>query len=168
MATHSSRTRLSDFTFTFHFHALKEWQPTPVFLSGESQGQWSLVGCHLWGRTKLDTTDATQQQQQQTYCVYVCESFSHVRLFVIPQTIARQTPLSMEFSRQEYWSGSSFPSPGNLPNKGIESWSPALQADALPSELLGQPIRETDNTLHIFFSFLKLRTQSIFRNLCEA
>ena len=40
-------------------------QPTPVFLPGESQGQWSLVGCHLWGRTELDTTEATQQQQQQ-------------------------------------------------------------------------------------------------------
>ena len=57
-----SRTRLSSFTFTFHFHALeKEMQPTPVFLPGESQGQGSLVGCRLWGRTKLDTTEATQQ-----------------------------------------------------------------------------------------------------------
>ena len=46
-----SRTRLSDFTFTFHFHALeRKWQPTPVFLPGESQGWGSLVGCHLWGR----------------------------------------------------------------------------------------------------------------------
>ena len=45
-----SRTRLSDFTFTFHFHALeKEWQPTPVFLPGESQGRGSLVGCYVWG-----------------------------------------------------------------------------------------------------------------------
>ena len=53
-----SRTRLSD--FTFHFHALeKERQPTPVFLPGESQGQRSLVGCRLWGRTELDTTEAT-------------------------------------------------------------------------------------------------------------
>ena len=44
-----SRTRLSDFTFTFYFHALeKEWQPTPVFLPGESQGRGSLVGCRLW------------------------------------------------------------------------------------------------------------------------
>ena len=55
-----SRTRLSDFTFTFHFHALeKKWQPTPVFLPGESQGQGSLVGCHLWGRTESDTTEVT-------------------------------------------------------------------------------------------------------------
>ena len=61
-----SGTRLSDFTFTFHFHALEmEMQPTLVFLPGESQGQGSLVGCHLWGRTESDTTEATQQQQQQ-------------------------------------------------------------------------------------------------------
>jgi len=54
------RTKLSDFTFTFHFHALeKEWQPTPVFLPGESQGQGSLVGCHLWGPTELDITEVT-------------------------------------------------------------------------------------------------------------
>ena len=43
----------------------RKWQPTPVFLPGESQGQRSLVGCHLWGRTESDTTEATQQQQQQ-------------------------------------------------------------------------------------------------------
>ena len=61
-----SQTRLSNFTFTFHFHALeKEMQPTPVFLPGESQGQGSLVGCHLWGHTELDTTEVTQQQQPQ-------------------------------------------------------------------------------------------------------
>ena len=55
-----SRIRLSDFTFTFHFHALeKEWQPTPVFLPGEPQRQQSLVGCRLWGRTESVTTEAT-------------------------------------------------------------------------------------------------------------
>ena len=46
-----SRTRLNDFTFTFHFmHWKRKWQPIPVFLSGESQGRGSLVGCRLWGR----------------------------------------------------------------------------------------------------------------------
>ena len=56
-----SRRRLSDFTFTFHFHFLwrRKWQPTPVFLPGESQGRGSLVGCRLWGRTELDTTEVT-------------------------------------------------------------------------------------------------------------
>ena len=54
---------------------------------------------------------------------------------VTPWTVACQTPLSMEFSRQEYWSGLSFPSPGDLPNPGIEPRSSVLQADSLPTEL---------------------------------
>ena len=55
-----SQARLSDFTLTFHFHALeKEMATTPVFLPGESQGRGSLVGCRLWGRTESDTTEAT-------------------------------------------------------------------------------------------------------------
>ena len=53
----------------------------------------------------------------------------------IPWTVARQAPLSMGFPRQEYWSGWPFPSPGDLPNPGIEPESPALQADSLQSEL---------------------------------
>ena len=53
-----SRTRLSDFTFTFHFPALRrKWQPTPVFLPGESQGRRSLGGCHVLGRTDRDGHD---------------------------------------------------------------------------------------------------------------
>ena len=51
-----------------------------------------------------------------------------------PWTVAHQAPLSMGFFRQEYWSGLPFPSPGNLPDPGIESRSPVLQADSLPSE----------------------------------
>ena len=55
-----SRAQLSDFTFTFHFHALeKKWQSTPVLLPGESQGRGSLVGCRLWGHTESDTTEVT-------------------------------------------------------------------------------------------------------------
>ena len=53
-----SQTRLSNFAFTL-MHWRRKWQPTPVFLSGESQGQGSLVGCSLWGCTELDTTEAT-------------------------------------------------------------------------------------------------------------
>ena len=66
------------------------------------------------------------------------KSLSRARLFVTPWTIAYQTPLSMGFSRQEYWSGLPFPSPGDLPDQGIEPRSPALQADTLPSEPPGQ------------------------------
>ena len=62
------------------------------------------------------------------------KSFSCVRLFLTPWTVAYQAPPSMGFSKQEYWSGLPFPSPGDLPNPGIELGSPVLQADALPSE----------------------------------
>ena len=69
----------------------------------------------------------------------VLSRFSHVQLFATLWTLACQAPLSMGFSRQEYWSGWPFPSPGILPNPGIESGSPALQADALTSEPPGKP-----------------------------
>ena len=59
---HNWTTSLSLFTF---MHWRKKWQPTPVFLPGESQGRGSLVGCCLWGCTESDTTEVTWQQQQQ-------------------------------------------------------------------------------------------------------
>ena len=66
-------------------------------------------------------------------------SLSHVRLFATPWTVAYQAPLFIGFSKQEYWIGLPFPSPGDLPDPGIEPRSPALQADALPSEPPGKP-----------------------------
>ena len=63
---HDRATSLSFFTF---MHWRRKWQPTPVFLPGESQGQGSLVGCRLWRHTELDTTEVTQQQQQHTLFV---------------------------------------------------------------------------------------------------
>ena len=59
---HDWATSLSLFTF---MHWRRKWQPTPVFLPGESQGWRSLVGCRLWGHTESDMTEVTQQQQQQ-------------------------------------------------------------------------------------------------------
>ena len=56
-----------------------------------------------------------------------------------PWTVACQAPLSLEFSRQEYWSGFPFPSPGNLLDPGIKLRSPALQVDSSPTEPLGSP-----------------------------
>ena len=64
---------------------------------------------------------------------------SHVQLFVTSWTKACQAPLSMGFSRQEYWSGLPFPFQGDCPNPGIEPRSPALQTDSLLSEPLGKP-----------------------------
>ena len=66
------------------------------------------------------------------------KSLSHVRLFVTPRTAAYQAPPSMGFSRQEYWSALPFPSPGDLPDPGIEPRSPTFQADALTSEPPGK------------------------------
>ena len=66
-------------------------------------------------------------------------SHSHVQLFAIPWIIGCLAPLSMKFSRQEYWSGLPFHSLGDLPGPGIELGSPALQADSLPSEPPGNP-----------------------------
>ena len=60
---HGWVTSLSLFTF---MHWRRKWQPTPVFLPGESQGRWSLVGCHLWGRTESDSTEVTWQQDCST------------------------------------------------------------------------------------------------------
>ena len=61
-------------------------------------------------------------------------------ILVISWTVAHQAPLSIGFSRQKYWSGLLFPSPGDLPDPGIEPRSPALQADSLLTDLLGKPI----------------------------
>ena len=65
------------------------------------------------------------------------KSLSRVQLFATLWTVGHQAPLSMGFSRQEYWSALPFPSPEDLPDPGIEPRSPALQADALPSEPIG-------------------------------
>ena len=74
---------------------------------------------------------------------------SRVQLFGIPWIVAYQAPPSMEFSRQEYWSGFPFPSPGDLPDPGIEPRSPTLQVDALLSNLPGKPKKQTSESLSV-------------------
>ena len=69
-------------------------------------------------------------------CAY---SLIHVQLFVIQWIVASQVSCPWGFSRQEYWSGQPFPSPGYLPNPGIKLRSPTVQADSLPSESSGKP-----------------------------
>ena len=76
-------------------------------------------------------------------CLVYCYCYCLVAIlvanyFVTPWTVTCQTPLPTSFPRQEYWSGLPFPSPGDLPNPGIEPGSPALEADALPSEPPGK------------------------------
>ena len=77
-----------------------------------------------WGHKELDMTEQLSL---------------HISL-VVQWTVAHQVPLSMRFSRQEYWSGLPFLSPGNLPDPGIELGSLALRADSLPSEPPGKHI----------------------------
>ena len=83
------------------------------------------------------------------------KSLSCVRLFATPWTVAYQASLSMGFSRQEYWSGLPFPSPGDLPDPGIKPRSPTLQEDTLPCEPLGKLKQNKKGYpkywMHIFF-----------------
>ena len=87
--------------------------------------------------------------------MFVLSCFSRVELFVTPWTVAHQAPLSMGESRQEYWSGLPWPSPGDFPKSGIEPIFPAalaLQGDSLPTEPPGKPIMCTLYTIwHITF-----------------
>ena len=97
---------------------------------------WSLVPLPFLNPT------FTSGSSQFTYCWSLkvkVKSLSRVRLFVTPWTVAYRAPLSMGFSRQEYWSGMPFPSPGDLPDPRIEPGFPALEADALTSAPPGKP-----------------------------
>ena len=140
----------------------RKWQPTPVLLSGKLHGWRSLIGYSPWGHKELDTTERLHflslsciaSHQGSLFMIKVkVKSLSHVRLFVTPWTVAYQAPPSMGFSRQECWSGLLFPSPGDFPYPGIEPGSPALQADALPSEPPGK--------LHA-----ELMSKQTWRNAC--
>ena len=99
-------------------------------------GYTSLLWTHLW--LKISGVRAW--------------SLSHVWLFAAAWTIAHQAPLSMEFSRQEYWNGLSFPTPGDLSNPGFKLASPVLEGRFLTSEPPGKPY-DTRNSLLFNYSF---------------
>ena len=83
--------------------------------------------------------------------------FSDVQVFATPLTIAHQAPLSMGYSKHEYWSGLPFSYPGDLPNPGIKptsSMSPELQADSLPLNDLGSPIIQTEKNKYCKLSLI--------------
>ena len=107
----------------------QRWQPTRLSRPWDSPGRNTGVGCHFLLQCMKVKSES--------------ESLSRVRLLATPWTAVHQAPLSMEFSRQEHWSGLPFPAPGDLPNPGIKHKSPALQADSLPSEPPGKPIVST-------------------------
>ena len=91
-------------------------------------------------------------------------SLSRVWLFSTPWSVAYQAPPSMGFSRQEYWSGLPFPSPEDLPNPGIKPGSPALQADALPSEPPRKPYMQSTLWETIWATKEALYAEYIMRN----
>ena len=80
-----------------------------------------------------------------------------------PHAVAHQAPLSMGFSRQEYWSGLPFPSLEDLPNPGIKPRSPALQADSLPFEPQGSASWFINNVIDFYFFIFPLSTGSLIR-----
>ena len=88
--------------------------------------------------TQLENSRAEIWTQKVSVSERACYSLSHVLLFGTLWTVACQAPLSMGFSRQEYWRGLPFHSPGDLPNPGIKARHPALQADSLLSEAPGK------------------------------
>ena len=115
---------------------------------GTRQGWRGCVGSHQYKRN--DSKRYILLHICVCVCVCVCKFLSYVQLFATLWIVAWQAPLSMVFSRQEHQSGSPFPSPGDLPNPGIELGSPTLQADSLLSEPPGKPAY----ILHIHFILL--------------
>ena len=99
--------------------------------------------CSSWtsiGRINKAPNKISYLLQKLTQSVHAY-SLSCVQLFMTPWTVAHQVPLSMGFSRQEYWSGLPCPLPGDLPNPGIKPRSPTLQADSLPPEPPGKQLK---------------------------
>ena len=95
--------------------------------------------CPVVIRIKLTAPLLCPGSNAHIFCIISCSPLSRVRLFATPWTVAQQTPLSIGFSRQGYWSWLPFPSPGDLPDPGIKPGSPALQADSVLSESPGKP-----------------------------
>ena len=100
------------------------------------KGQFSFQSKRRSMLKNLQTT--TQWRLFCMLIIFTCV-LSHVRFFAILWTVAHQATLFIEFFRQEYWDGLPFPSPGNLPDPGIEPVSLTLEADSLPLSHQGNP-----------------------------
>ena len=109
-----------------------EWDAMPSSRGSSQPRDWAQVSHTAGGFSTIWATRGTLH-------IMKVKSLSRVRLFETPWTVAHRAPPSMGFSRQEYWKGLPFPSPGDLPNPGIEPRSPSLQADALTFGSPGKP-----------------------------
>ena len=133
-------------SFRMDWFDLLAVQGTLRSLLQQNSSKASILQCSAFFTVQLShpcmTTGKTIALTRRTFVskVQTNVSLSRVPLFATPWTVAYQAPLSMEFSRQEYWSELPFPSPGNLPHPGIEAGSPTLQADTLPSNPPGKPL----------------------------
>ena len=118
--------------------------------------------CYHWNLSQRDLSPGLFQVPWEVFLLPLLKVkvklLSRVWLFAIPWTVVYQASLSMGFSRQEYWSGLAFPSPGDLPDPGIEPRSPALQADALPSE---PPPYNPFSTLQPWWTFKKSKPDHV-------
>ena len=121
-----------------HSQIIVKENPAGIFaVSSLKLGYTTIAWTPKEAEASIETRLAGEPKTQLNGCNRVrvkVKSLSRVRVFATPWTVAYHAPLSMGFSRQEYWSGLPFPSPEDLPNPGIEPGCPALQADALPSE----------------------------------
>ena len=131
------------------------WDPVDCSLSGSSVH--GILQARILERVAISFSRRSSQPRDWTWVSHIVgrhftiwatqllqfssvQPLSCVQLFATPWTVAYQAPPSMGFSRQECWSGLPFPSPGDLPDPGIEPGSPALRAVALPSEPPGKPL----------------------------
>ena len=154
-----SWTRLSDFTF-FHYKNKRQttkWKKIFLICSSDiglyseyirtyhnsivRQTTWLINEQKIW-KYRLEKNIIANKKEKKV------KSLSRVQLFATPWTVAHQVPPSMEFSRQEYWSGLPFPSPGDLSNPGIEYGSPALHIEALPYEPPGNHVKMCSTCCH--------------------
>ena len=119
----------------------KEMETHSSVLAGKSYGQRNIVVYSTWGCKVSDTTELLSMHNW-THYVFKYEWVSEVAQScpTTPWTVAYQDSPSVGFSRQQYWGGLPFPSPGDLPHPGIKPGSPALGADALTSEPPGKPL----------------------------
>ena len=99
-------------------------------------------------------------------CVCVCVLPSPVWLFTTPWAVTLQPPLSTEFFRQEYWSGLPFPSPGDLPDPGIEPGSASLKVDSSPSESPGKIHQGRASFRHPIYNKLNVACLQTWQCLC--
>ena len=98
-------------------HWRRKWQPTPVFLPGGSQGWWSLVGCHPWGRTESDTTKAMQQQQQQQHTYVWMWELDYKESWVLKNWCFSTVMLQKTLQSPLYWKESQ-----PIHRKGNQFW----------------------------------------------